>query len=312
MSWLWTNETTEQAQIVVTALQSELDARDDKIKALETALRREQHAFSQSVQSEIKELEERRSRIQDELAEVNRMIKEKQSLLKKGKSGSAKKKKAAAKEAKAATPKAESKPDAQPKEPTESTTTTTTTPAADAAGTVVATKMAKKPAKTLPMDDVLTKVSKVEPHVAFVIQRSTNSNTVVYAAQLGASKKLDSAKPMHVYWIMYEKDGAPTEELNMIERNSAYGITHSPLPGVPEQYAVQLASLKDRDCVLLIDENGNIQARTTINGKKGMVLRRVFVQMTSSWGIPTVDYIEIFGVDPNTHASVYEKKLHKK
>lgn len=42
MSWLWGNETTEQAQIVVSALQGELDEREAKIQALEAALRREQ------------------------------------------------------------------------------------------------------------------------------------------------------------------------------------------------------------------------------------------------------------------------------
>lgn len=108
---------------------------------------------------------------------------------------------------------------------------------------------------------------------------------------------------------MYEQDGAPREELNMIERNSAYGVSCRPAEE-KGQYIASLSSLRDRECVLIIDENGNIQARTTINGKKGMVLRRVFVQMKSAWGIPTVDYAEIFGFDPVSLAAIYEKKYN--
>lgn len=176
---------------------------------------------------------------------------------------------------------------------------------------VLDTCSTKKPVvAALPMDEQLAKIHKLEPNVAFIIQRSTNANTVVYAAQL-VGKALDPTKPLGVFWIMFEKPGAPREDLNMVERNTAYGVSCAPSTGNKEQYNVTLASLKDRETTLLIDAHGRIQARTTIGGKPGMVLRRVFVQMTSSWGIPTVDYVELFGVDPESLASVYEKKANK-
>ena len=109
---------------------------------------------------------------------------------------------------------------------------------------------------------------------------------------------------------MFEKEGNPREELNMIERTTAYGVTAKPHE-VPGEFMVAIASLRDRDCVLRLDKHGNVMAVTTIGGKKGMVLRRVFVQMTTSWGIPTVDYVDIFGLDPETHEAVYEKKKNK-
>lgn len=124
------------------------------------------------------------------------------------------------------------------------------------------------------------------------------------------AKKLDPTKPLDVYWIMYEKDGAPREDLNMIERNTAYGASTTPHATNKEQYVVALSSLKDRECVLMLDEHGNVQARTIIDGKKNMLLRRVFVQMTTGW-VPSVDYVELFGVDPVTLEPVYEKKSNK-
>lgn len=142
--------------------------------------------------------------------------------------------------------------------------------------------------------------------------RWQNANTVVYAGvRTGGGAALDAAKPLNVYWIMYEKEGAPREDLNMIERNTAYGVTCAPAADAAGEFAAQIASLRDRECRLLVDANGVVQARTTIGGQAGMVLRRVFVQMTTSWGIPTVDYVEIFGVHPDTLAPVYEKKKNK-
>ncbi|KAG7399307.1 hypothetical protein PHYBOEH_009233 [Phytophthora boehmeriae] len=320
MSWLWGNETTEQAQFVVSALQGELDERETKIKALEAALRREQQDMTTLLQDEVKELEARRQAIAKELASVDALIKEKQRLIQRSKNEASKKKKKSKKSKEAVAEAAEDKPEVE----TEPKTTPTV------AAAVVASPKAKKKqqkkkkaesaangaaktddAKVLPMDKNLKMVAKEEPNVAFIIQRSNNSNTVVYAGRKSDDgSTLDPANPIQVYWIMYEKEGNPREDLNMIERNTAYGVTSRPTD-VPGEHFATIASLRDRDCILRLDAHGNVMALTTINGKKGMLLRRVFVQMTTSWGIPTVDYVDIFGVDPVTHEEVYEKKKNK-
>ncbi|KAF4320780.1 hypothetical protein BBO99_00003593 [Phytophthora kernoviae] len=325
MSWLWGNETTEQAQFVVSALQGELDERETKIKALEAALRREQQDMTTLLQDEVKELETRRQAIAKELAGVDALIKEKQRLIQRSKNEASKKKKKGKKSKEAQAEAAEDKPEVE--------TEPKTAPAADtSAAVVVASPKAKKKqqqkkkkkaesaangaaktdeTKVLPMDKILKKVAKEEPNVAFIIQRSNNSNTVVYAGRKSDDgSTLDPTNPMQVYWIMYEKEGNPREDLNMIERNTAYGVTSRPTD-VAGEYLAAIASLRDRDCILQLDAHGNVMALTTINGKKGMLLRRVFVQMTTSWGIPTVDYVDIFGVDPVTHEAVYEKKKNK-
>ncbi|KAG7390816.1 hypothetical protein PHYPSEUDO_006638 [Phytophthora pseudosyringae] len=328
MSWLWGNETTEQAQFVVSALQSELDEREGKIKALEAALKREQLDMTSLLEDEVKELEARRKAIEGELAGVDALIREKQKLIQKSKSEALKKKKRrSGKKAKTpvSSPRAavEEKPEAaaaaangKPKEATLSPKAKKKqqkkkkAEASAAAASADAEPTGDSKA-VLPMDKNLKMVAKEEPHVAFIIQRSNNSNTVVYAGcKSPDGKSLDPTTPIKVYWIMYEKEGNPREDLNMIERNTAYGVTSKP-SDVPGEYLASIASLRDRDCFLRLDKHGNVMALTTINGKKGMLLRRVFVQMTTSWGIPTVDYVDIFGVDPNTFESVYEKKKNK-
>ena len=64
-----------------------------------------------------------------------------------------------------------------------------------------------------------------DANVAFVIYRNKNKNVVVYAARLLEDGTLDPENPLDVYWIMFEQDGAPREELNRIERSTAYGAT---------------------------------------------------------------------------------------
>ncbi|KAL4156560.1 hypothetical protein PRNP1_005590 [Phytophthora ramorum] len=326
MSWLWGNETTEQAQFVVSALQTELDERESKIKALEAALRREQNDMTSLLEDEVQELEARRKAIEQELKGVDALIKEKQRLIQRSRSDALKKKKkgkkskveeifpkpAAAVELKpeAAAMQENGKkeatlsPKAKKKQQKKKKAAAASTDSADAA-------QPTDESKVLPMDKNLKMVAKEEPNVAFIIQRSNNSNTVVYAGcKSPDGKSLDAANPIKVFWIMYEKEGSPREDLNMIERNTAYGVTSKP-SDVPGEYMAAIASLRDRDCILRLDKHGNVMALTTINGKKNMVLRRVFVQMTTSWGIPTVDYVDIFGVDPNTFEPVYEKKKNK-
>ncbi|KAH7462102.1 uncharacterized protein KRP23_13962 [Phytophthora ramorum] len=326
MSWLWGNETTEQAQFVVSALQTELDERESKIKALEAALRREQNDMTSLLEDEVQELEARRKAIEQELKGVDALIKEKQRLIQRSRSDALKKKKKGKKsKVEESFPKpaaaVELKPEAAAMQENGKKEAMLSPKAKKkqqkkkkAAAASTASAGAAQPtdeSKVLPMDKNLKMVAKEEPNVAFIIQRSNNSNTVVYAGcKSPDGKSLDAANPIKVFWIMYEKEGSPREDLNMIERNTAYGVTSKP-SDVPGEYMAAIASLRDRDCILRLDKHGNVMALTTINGKKNMVLRRVFVQMTTSWGIPTVDYVDIFGVDPNTFEPVYEKKKNK-
>lgn len=173
MSWLWGNETTEQAQIVVSALQGELDEREAKIKALEAALRREQQDLTSALQDEVTALEARRARVAQELADLDAQLKTKQKQLKRAKDPDRKKKKpkkkddkqdenAGAAPANGALATAESKDAATPKKSKKKTAKPT-----------AAKPAAAEAPKTLPMDESLGKVAKEDPNVAFIIQRST-------------------------------------------------------------------------------------------------------------------------------------------
>ncbi|KDO23014.1 hypothetical protein SPRG_11860 [Saprolegnia parasitica CBS 223.65] len=146
-----------------------------------------------------------------------------------------------------------------------------------------------------------------EPNLAFVIHRNKNKNVVSYAANLLADGSINAADPLKVDWIMFENAGVPREGLNMVERNTAYGVNVSPMEGKPGHYKVVLASLPDKVIDFhLVD--GKPVALMTINGKDGSRIDRVFVTSTTSWGMPKVQHIEIFGTDPSG-AAIVEKKI---
>lgn len=62
--------------------------------------------------------------------------------------------------------------------------------------------------------------------------------------------------------------------------------------------------MKDRE---LIVKDGKAICR--IGDTEGCQLVAVYVMMTTSWGLPAVAYIEIFGKGPDG-SDVYEKKLN--
>mmetsp|Transcript_16783 Transcript_16783/g.33477 ORF Transcript_16783/g.33477 Transcript_16783/m.33477 type:complete len:162 (-) Transcript_16783:26-511(-) len=147
-----------------------------------------------------------------------------------------------------------------------------------------------------------------EATLGFVISRSKNSNVVCYCVNRTEDGAIDEANPLNIFWIMYENEGNPREGLNLIERNTAYGASATAVGD--GRFEAHVASINDRVVVFFIGEDNDVWATTTINGVENMRLLRVFVNATSNWvGLPTVNYVEIFGVNPETGEAVYEKKI---
>src|SRR5579871_3615278 len=60
-----------------------------------------------------------------------------------------------------------------------------------------------------------------EPNQLFYIQRSPNSNTVVYTARLEANGEFDSRAPVEGFWRKFNIDGS-RQSLTFVERLMAY------------------------------------------------------------------------------------------
>src|SRR5580698_11262137 len=90
-----------------------------------------------------------------------------------------------------------------------------------------------------------------EPNQLFYIQRSPNSNTVIYAAALDRHGDFDAKAPVEAFWRKFNIDGSK-QPLNFMERMMAYGVRMDPFkPGQPITFRV--AALPDRKLTLTMD-----------------------------------------------------------
>ena len=139
----------------------------------------------------------------------------------------------------------------------------------------------------------------------FYIQRSSNINTIVYDAKLGADKKLDPKNPVHTYWIRYNEDGKK-QELSSIQRSLAYGLHTKATAGESGSYDGYFFAYRKRKFVVKMNTKGEPIALFPINGKM-QILKKLFAKVDESGMVPSVLYIELWGRDVVTDKEVYEK-----
>lgn len=139
----------------------------------------------------------------------------------------------------------------------------------------------------------------------FYIQRSSNINTILYDVNLGTDKKLDPKNPVHTYWIRYT-EGGKTQELTGIQRTLAYGLHTKATAGESGSYDGHFLAYRKRKFVVKMNARGQPIALFPINGKM-QVLKRIFVKVDESGMMPSVIYVELWGLDTVTDKEVYEK-----
>ena len=67
-----------------------------------------------------------------------------------------------------------------------------------------------------------------EPNQIFFLQRSMNSNTIVYAVRLDSDLKLDRRDPVEIFWRRFNDNGERLP-ITFAERNLAFGVRTKPL-----------------------------------------------------------------------------------
>ena len=139
----------------------------------------------------------------------------------------------------------------------------------------------------------------------FYIQKSSNTNTILYDANLGADKKLDAKNPVHTYWIRYT-EGARKQELTGIQRSLAYGLHTKATAGELGSYDGYFFAYRKRKFVVKMNAKGEPIALFPINGRM-QILKKVFVKVDESGMMPSVISVELWGRDVTTDKEVYEK-----
>lgn len=144
------------------------------------------------------------------------------------------------------------------------------------------------------------------PNQLFYLQRTANTNTIIYEAKLNSKGQVEEPDPVHVFWIRYP-EGGMKKELNYIQRMFAYGIKTQVQPN--GSYKMHVVSYKKQQLNLMRSpKDGRYHVYTTIN-KKEAILRRIFVKIGEggSFWAPNVLYMELRGRDENTGEELMER-----
>ena len=141
----------------------------------------------------------------------------------------------------------------------------------------------------------------------FYIQRTGNTNTIVYDANVSGTKAYKATEPVNIYWLRYAEDGSAAG-LSYMQRTFAYGVKFQKVAGANE-YDFHLVSYSKKKFRLAFDAQGNPYATVEVNGRR-MKLDHIFVKIDKSTTFtlaPKVEYVEFWGKDPNTGAALHEK-----
>jgi hypothetical protein len=147
-----------------------------------------------------------------------------------------------------------------------------------------------------------------EPNQLFYIQRSSNANTVVYAAKLDAHGNFDSRAPVDAFWRKFNIDGSK-RPLNFIERLMAYGVRmNAAKPGQPASFAI--AALPQRKLTLGWDSQHHPIASVLIGGRM-VKLVYVYLQVDEGGLMPDVPALDLLGIDMASGKAIHEHLIQK-
>lgn len=131
-----------------------------------------------------------------------------------------------------------------------------------------------------------------EPNQVFYVQRSINSNTVVYAARLDGAGALDARRPVNVYWRRYNEEGQ-RQELSSLESRFAFGVRARPAKDQPGAFKVAVVSYPDREVVLKL-VNGVARLEGRVAGQPAR-LDHAYLDVDDSGSVPKVRRVDLFG-----------------
>jgi len=143
-------------------------------------------------------------------------------------------------------------------------------------------------------------------NMLFYLQRSKNTNTIVYQAKMNKSGQLSREQPVDAYWLHYELNNGVRAELSQFEEMAVYGVVLEDLKDGTGNYLMRLKAFKARTVTLAKNKFGKYVGLMAINGKPAE-LRRIYIEAKEGLLMPTVVYVDLFGIDPVTGDSVFER-----
>jgi hypothetical protein len=145
------------------------------------------------------------------------------------------------------------------------------------------------------------------PAQLFYLQRSPNTNTIVYELNL-KNGVLDTIAPIHIFWICYAEHGQK-EELTSVQRKYAYGLAVKYIS--KDHWTLRFVANKKKMVELTKGTDGQLHVFDHLNGQEA-ILTHIFMQIDGgSMFSPNVTAVSEWGIDAATGSPVFEKTQTK-
>lgn len=170
----------------------------------------------------------------------------------------------------------------------------------------VAATISAKDGKILPPDGVVNTfpVPPASSNLMFYVQRTPNSNTIIYELNLKNGKPVDN-EPIKINWLRYAEKGQ-REGLSFIQRKFAYGLKTTKIG--EGKWKLLFAPYDKIPFYLQQSSAGIYHVYVEINGKLA-VLDRIYIRIDpgGTFWSPNVKYVEFKGKDPYTGEVVMQR-----
>jgi len=148
-----------------------------------------------------------------------------------------------------------------------------------------------------------------DPNMLFYLQRSTNANTIVYAANMLAQGQINPDTPVDAYWRRYSEQGQ-RRGLHFVERLLAFGVRAKPIAGRPNTFNADIAGYPERSFSVEIGKAGNPEA-VMMMGTRSARIVAAYLQLDEHGLIPSLIYCDIYGVDQSSGQVLKEHLVPK-
>ncbi len=149
-------------------------------------------------------------------------------------------------------------------------------------------------------------VPPANPGMMFYLQRTPNTNTIVYALNFDNKGKLKPSEPIRVYWIRYTEPGHPIRDLNYIQRIFAYGIKSKRTSD--DEWELRIVAYDKLPLYLRRGKYGNYQVYASLNSRP-MIFSKAYIKIAEggTFWRPNVLYIELRGKDVTNGDSIVQR-----
>ncbi|MCD7935910.1 MAG: DUF4833 domain-containing protein [Tannerellaceae bacterium] len=139
----------------------------------------------------------------------------------------------------------------------------------------------------------------------FHIERSKNRNMVCYDVNV-VDGKLDTKKPLEVYWVNQEEKPGQVNGLSAIEKRFAYG--YKTVSRGDDYSEVTLTAYPGR--VLMVKQHASGYICTVEIDGVPAILKKLYVQAKAGNSL-SVEYVELFGIAIDSGEELSERVTNK-